>query len=254
MRTPAVSLQVPSCAVFAGTAASKLLCMVIFILPEQTLTQALAIFDLDGTLVRCQTQRCFLEHCRESGLISSVTRLKLLLWFGLYKAGIVSEPRRALEYAYRFAAGWPLERLEQNAAECFNQLILPHLCPIITQRLEFERKTGRHLLLVSNSIEPLVGAIARFLKFDGCIGTSLETENGYCTGRIAGSIVYGAAKVYLVRDYMVKNGLTLTDSIAYADHISDVPLLEIVTRAVAVSPCNKLQAIARQRNWEIVQS
>lgn len=230
----------------------KILRLVAFAFPGESMTQSLAMFDLDGTLVRCQTQRCFLEQCRERGYIGSATRMKLLLWFGLYKAGVVSEPRRAMEYAYRFAAGWPMERLQQEANECCEQLILPHICPVMRARLEAERNTGRHLLLVSNSIAPLAAAIAGFLKLDGCIGTRLEVKNGLCTGRIEGATAYGVEKVRMVREYVERASLSLTGSSAYADHISDLPFLEMAETAVAVNPCRKLQTAAMARNWEVV--
>ncbi|MBI5901426.1 MAG: HAD-IB family hydrolase [Rhodocyclales bacterium] len=216
------------------------------------MTQSLAIFDLDGTLVRCQTQRIFLEYCSERRYIGNVTRWKLLCWFGLYKAGILSEPRRAMEYAYRFAEGWSMARLEQEAEECFRSNLLPYLCLAVTKRVEAERNAGRNMVLVSNSIDPLAGAVARFLGFDGYVSTRLETKNGRCTGQIDGAMVYGEAKVRLVREYAEKNGLSLSDSSAYADHISDLPVLEMAARPVAVNPCRKLHSIATARNWEIV--
>jgi len=248
----AVGLLVLFVPLFAGYAPGELMRMVCHALSGQAMTRTLAIFDLDGTLVRCQTQRCFLEQCRERGYIGAATRWKLLLWFGLYKAGVVSEPRRAMEYAYRCASGWSLERLTQEAEECLRDLILPHLCPTMTKRIETERNAGRYLLLVSNSIEPLAGAIARYLGFDGCIDTRLETVDGFCTGRIDGSIVYGAAKVRLVREYAASAGLSLDNSVAYADHISDLPLLELASQAVAVNPCRKLHPLALSRNWEVI--
>jgi HAD superfamily hydrolase (TIGR01490 family) len=221
---------------------------------EKQMTQPLAIFDLDGTLVSCQTQRCLLEQCMKRGYIGTFAHARLLLWFGLYKTGLVSKPRRAMEYAYRFAAGWSVEQLEQEIVDCVEHLILPHLNLKMTERVEEERRHGRHLLLVSNSISPMVAVIAKHLRLDGYIGTRLEMIDNHYTGRIAGAIAYENEKVSLVKEYAGNNRLSLSDSVVYGDHISDLPLLEAASKAVAVSPCLKLQTIAMKRNWEIVTS
>lgn len=225
-----------------------------FALQGREMSQALALFDLDGTLVRCQTQRCLLAQCRERGHVDALAHGRLLFWFGLYKLGIISDPQRPMAYAYRFTAGWPVEQLALEMAACVESRILPLLDTRLVERVEEERRQGRHLLLVSNSIAPMVTAVARHLRMDGAIGTRLETRFGSYTGKLEGAIAYGREKVRLVRDYAAYRGLSLRGSVAYADHISDLPLLETADRAVAVNPCRRLRPIALARGWEVLYS
>ncbi len=53
--------------------------------------------------------------------------------------------------------------------------------------------------------------------------------------------------------YADAEGLSLEESVAYADSASDLPMLEVVGHPVAVNPEPKLAAIARKRGWHVEQ-
>jgi DNA-binding beta-propeller fold protein YncE len=53
----------------------------------------------------------------------------------------------------------------------------------------------------------------------------------------------------LLSDYCDAEGLKLSESIAYADSSSDLPMLEAVGFPVAVNPETRLAALARKRGW-----
>jgi hypothetical protein len=50
-------------------------------------------------------------------------------------------------------------------------------------------------------------------------------------------------------DYAKAEGLSLEESVAYADSASDLPMLEAVGFPVAVNPETRLSALARKRGW-----
>ena len=51
--------------------------------------------------------------------------------------------------------------------------------------------------------------------------------------------------------YAEAEGLSLAESVAYADSASDLPMLEAVGHPVAVNPEAKLATIARRRGWHV---
>jgi len=55
----------------------------------------------------------------------------------------------------------------------------------------------------------------------------------------------------LLGAYADGEGISLDQSVAYADSASDLPLLEAVGHPVAVNPEVKLAAIARRRGWHV---
>ena len=54
-------------------------------------------------------------------------------------------------------------------------------------------------------------------------------------------------------DYATAEGLELSESVAYADSSSDLPMLEAVGYPVAVNPEVRLATIARKRGWLVEQ-
>jgi phosphoserine phosphatase len=63
----------------------------------------------------------------------------------------------------------------------------------------------------------------------------------------------GEARAQLMLDYAAAEGLSLAESVAYADSASDLPMLEAVGFPVAVNPETRLAAIARKRGWLVEQ-
>ena len=64
--------------------------------------------------------------------------------------------------------------------------------------------------------------------------------------------MFGAAKARAVRRLAGENGFALAQCYAYANSWSDRWMLESVGRAVAVNPSEKLEALARKREWAVV--
>ncbi len=55
----------------------------------------------------------------------------------------------------------------------------------------------------------------------------------------------------MLADYADAHGLSLEESIAYADSASDLAMLEAVGFPVAVNPESRLAGIARRRGWHV---
>jgi phosphoserine phosphatase len=67
-------------------------------------------------------------------------------------------------------------------------------------------------------------------------------------------LVIGERKASVTRQRLMEWGLDvdLCASFAYADSISDLPLLEFVGHPVAVNPDEQLAALAQERKWPIL--
>ncbi len=55
----------------------------------------------------------------------------------------------------------------------------------------------------------------------------------------------------MLASYARRRGVDLRRSYAYADSISDLPMLEAVGNPVAVNPDRRLAAAARERGWQL---
>jgi phosphoserine phosphatase len=83
--------------------------------------------------------------------------------------------------------------------------------------------------------------------------TEPERRNGRFTGRVQGTPCFREGKVRRLDDWLGALGRRLpefAESSFYSDSHNDLPLLERVTRPVAVDPDAELAAVAARRGWE----
>ena len=55
-----------------------------------------------------------------------------------------------------------------------------------------------------------------------------------------------------MNQWLAETGLSLDGAYFYSDSRNDLPLLEAVTRPVAVDPDDTLRAIASERGWPVL--
>ena len=80
-----------------------------------------------------------------------------------------------------------------------------------------------------------------------------EKRDGRFTGRVAGLPSFREGKVRRLDDWLAGLGRRFADfreSACYSDSHNDLPLLERVSRPVAVDPDETLEREAARRGWE----
>ena len=78
-----------------------------------------------------------------------------------------------------------------------------------------------------------------------------SARDGRLTGHLTTLPPIGEARALVLADYADAHGLSLEESVAYADSASDLAMLEAVGFPVAVNPEARLAAIARRRGWHV---
>ena len=109
--------------------------------------------------------------------------------------------------------------------------------------------------IVTSTNSFVTAPIAREFSVPHLIATEPETQLGRFTGRVAGVPCFRGGKVRRVDEWLAGLGRSLRDfpeSACYSDSHNDLPLLERVSRPVAVDPDQQLATIARQRGWELI--
>ena len=102
---------------------------------------------------------------------------------------------------------------------------------------------------------PLLAGIGRPLGIEETVGTPLVLRAGRYTGACELPVCQGAGKVSRLEAHLQdKDGALWSQSYAYADSYTDLPLLERAKYPVAVYPDPELAAHARSRGWEIMGS
>ena len=111
------------------------------------------------------------------------------------------------------------------------------------------RALGHRTLLITGALDFVVEPLRPL--FDEIVCASMGERDGKFTGELTRSPPTGEARALLLDEFARAQGLTLGDTVAYADSTSDLPMLEAAGFPVAVNPEVKLAAIARRRGWAI---
>jgi len=212
----------------------------------------LVIFDLDGVIIKGQSQLIFLDYVFRKRLVSLFFYLKIFSWFVFYKLGLVKNPKKIMDFSFSFLKGKKIEEVDEIVEVFLKEVLHKFIFSEIIDIINEHKAKDREVIIVSNGADILVKKVADFLDIKNYISTRLEITNGKFTGKILGDIVYGKNKVKVTNEFIKKNNLDLYNSYAYADHISDLDLLLMVSNPFAVNPDNLLFAEAKKRNWPIL--
>lgn len=207
-----------------------------------------AIFDVDGTLLAdTSLEAIFARWLWWRGEL----RWRQALWMiggGLHALYHNQSPSFANKFYLR---GQDTTHIARQARECFAAEIAPRLLPRALERIDWHRRAGHFVVLLSGGLDVLVAPLAEALGVHARIATRLESKNGKLTGRIAGEHFRGAAKATALRALSEHGALNLQRSFAYADHHTDQSLLALVGHPVATNADARLRRLAIDRNWMV---
>lgn len=209
-----------------------------------------AFFDVDRTLVSCNTGRLFLKDLRRRGEISFVRALRALGWMAKYHLSLIDLQWVAARVATQME-GWVETEFAERCRRWVQEDVLPLVAPGARERVERHRADGHVLVILSTSPTYVTRPIAEALKIDEVISTQFEVENGQFTGRLVGPACVGEGKVHWAEDLGNRLALDLGQSWFYTDSYTDLPMLERVGNQVVVNPDPRLKRAARRRGWPV---
>jgi HAD superfamily hydrolase (TIGR01490 family) len=218
---------------------------------EEKPGEVAAIFDVDGTLIA-------------SNVVSHYAWLKLRdlppLLRPLFAATLIGRTpyywaldkvsrahfNRAFYKNYR---GWKPARARYLGAESFSGYTLKRLFPEAIAELRAHKRAGHRVVLLSGALDFILEPFKDLA--DDVLTARLEEQNGTYTGELSGAPVAGEARARMLASFARRRGVDLSRSYAYADSISDLPMLEAVGNPVAVNPDARLQRAAKDRGWQV---
>ena len=213
---------------------------------------ALAIFDLDNTLLGGDSDHAWGEFACDLGIVDAPQfRARNNAFYEDYKAG-----RLDIDAYVRHALA-PLVGREPEVVEAWRQQFLaerirPMLLPAASALLDQHRQQGDHLLIITATNEYITRPIANLLGVQDLLACQAEQHNGVYTGEPTGILSYGAGKVVRLQEWLEGQPHTLAGSCFYSDSHNDLPLLELVDKPVAVDPDDTLRHSAIERGWPII--
>lgn len=211
---------------------------------------ALAVFDVDGTLVSGPTteKRLFALLFR-SGRIRP-GQLLAFLRFAIARAPEFG--RHVMKKNKAYLAGLQCADVEALTSEWVRRSAPGWWFAPSLARLRQHQAAGDKVVLLSGTPQFLAEALARELGVTRVIGTCCATEGGHFVSGLPARHPFGKEKRELIAALCAEHGVPATEMFAYADSVHDLPMLRLAGHPVAVRPDTILRTAAMAEGWEIL--
>jgi HAD superfamily hydrolase (TIGR01490 family) len=213
---------------------------------------ALAIFDLDNTLINGDSDHRWGEFLCAEGLVDPRSfSQENDRFYQDYQAGKL-DIQAYLQFALRPLAGRTVEEVAELQQRFMKDYVEPMLLPAAFSLLDKHREQGDKLVIITASNTVITKPIAKRLGVSTLMGCNVEIKEGKFTGASVGIPSFREGKVARLTEWMSTNNYSLDGAWFYSDSHNDVPLLERVDNPVATDPDPQLAELARQRSWPII--
>ncbi len=216
-------------------------------------TKIAAFFDVDHTIVRCNTQLELARFCFTRGLLPLHSFIKAILWGVLARYGLSEDTQAVREGLYQTAIHYSVKDWERIFETFYVEKIAPRIYRSAIDLIRNHRRSGHKVVLVSASIEPIVLRVKKQLKADYYMATKLEAIGDSYTGRLCGPILTGSAKASVIAHFAHQHEIDLSQSYGYSDGFSDVRWLRKVGCPRIVNPDRKLSLFSKRKGWSITK-
>jgi len=205
----------------------------------------LAIFDLDGTVLRCNSWHEFYgwtvqrHPLRAPALILRLAARRLRLIDG----------RNLREAALRSLVGLDAEAVARIGRKVCEERLLGGVRPVAGREIARARAEGATPVLATGAFDFLARTLGTSLGISEVVSSQLAYANGRCLGRIEGEETRGAAKAEKLRAHFAGREIDWAASRAYSDDVEDAPLWSLVGEPVMVASGGRLPPRVRREIW-----
>jgi len=213
-----------------------------------------AFFDLDKTLMEGSSALHFGRAAYRAGMVSR-RQLASDAWANVRFRLHGSTDQGTDELRERILASIAGQRVVDLARMGPDVLtgILPLIYREVLEEAYGHQDAGRRVFIVTAASQELAEVLASVLVLDGGIGMRSEVRDGVYTGKASGPFTYREGKAVAIRELAESEGIDLSESYAYSDSESDLPMMRAVGHPVAVNPDRVLERVAREEGWRIMR-
>jgi HAD superfamily hydrolase (TIGR01490 family) len=217
--------------------------------------KAAAFYDLEGTLISTNLVHTLGFYAqRQQGIWNTVKKsAKTLAKIPVFAVTDIYSRNVFNEVFFRSYEGESQDRLRYFSEELFEDVLKPAVYAGTFDLIKKSQQIGHRQILITGALDFSVKPLMNYLGMDDFVANRLEFVNGYATGRLLPPIMASATKAKWIREYAEREDINLSESYAYSDSISDLPMLSIVGHPVAANPDFRLKEVALQHDWPILK-
>jgi HAD superfamily hydrolase (TIGR01490 family) len=215
----------------------------------------LALFDLDNTLLAGDSDYEWGQFLVDQGVLDrDGYEAQNRAYYEQYVAGSL-DIHEYLGFALRPLAEHSPRDLARWHDQFMRSRILPMVGAAARKLVRSHLESGDLCAIITATNSFVTAPIAREFGVAHLIATEPQTEDGRFTGRVAGTPCFREGKVRRLEEWLSSQDRRLEDfaqSSFYSDSHNDLPLLQRVSRPVAVDPDQQLLEHAKSRDWEVI--
>ncbi|WP_318468153.1 HAD family hydrolase [Photobacterium leiognathi] len=218
---------------------------------ERNIHPCLAIFDLDETLIAADSASLWIAYMVKHNLASEELQQQEEAMMKAYAQGKL-DMADYMQATLAPMVGKSQQEINTLVSSFIESDILPAIYSDAVARIEWHKKRGDDILIISASAEHLVKPIAKHLGVENTIAINLETINGVYTGQTHGVLCFRQGKIDRLESWLNNQSNQYRSSYGYSDSINDLPLLQHVNKPFAVNPDPALALHAQMNEWTIM--
>jgi HAD superfamily hydrolase (TIGR01490 family) len=213
---------------------------------------ALALFDLDNTLLAGDSERAWCEFLLDIGVLAGddlcAENERL---YNEYLAGTLNI-YESIEFQLKILTAHSPDKLRWWQEEFMASRIEPMITTAALALVEKHRAARDELAIVTASNSFVSRPIAERFRIPTLLAIELERVGNRYTGRVLSTPTFREGKVLRLLEWLQETGHTLQGSYFYSDSHNDLPLLQWVENPVAVDPDPTLTVFAEAVSWPIL--
>lgn len=219
------------------------------------MTQNLALFDLDNTLLAGDSDYNWSLFLIGEGLLDAEQhKARNEQFYQDYKNGCL-DIFAFLKFQLKPLSEHPKKFLDELHLKYMEKVIRPMMTQKAQDLVNQHKAAGDLCVVITATNSFVTKPIATAYGIEHLIGTDPEMVNGEYTGGVSGVPSFQEGKVTRINQWLAERGQSLTDfktSYFYSDSHNDLPLMKLVTNPVAVDADPTLTDYAKQQGWPMI--
>ena len=208
------------------------------------------IFDVDHTITKRSTGLRYVSTAIAMKMVSksvifSLMNVSLRYRFGRLSSSHINRDLPAI-------AGKERSLLEDIAERAFKEKTKADIYPKALAYIHELKDRGEKIAIATSSVDIIVKPLTEYLGIDEVIASSMEFENGVCTGKFIELPTFHQQKLKKVLSFLEEQNTSANECSFYSDSIYDLPLMEAVGNPVPTNPDVLLARHAKRVGWKIL--
>ncbi|MDA8769642.1 HAD-IB family hydrolase [Schleiferiaceae bacterium] len=190
-----------------------------------------AIFDFDDTLFQGQSHSHFFRFLKRTPVS---LHKKIKYYLRCYVCNVSDNDREKKEMALNLIEGMSFEQVTNIADSFYSKVIKQRLNYNIVEFAQFLKSKNYILVLASGGFGIYLENFVSEYKFDIAVTSNVLFDNNVFCGKIDGDECLGEVKSNLVTQALNEYSVDWSKSVAISDHISDIPIFNLVANKLVV--------------------